>query len=219
VAGEVVNVALGFPWSAGDSDLVDDLMCAEDFADVAPGAEFGPGGPAETMPPGISLHLLIEQALAGISEMSDDSLIGAVAAARRLRNRAEWLEMRATQEFARRRWESAPEPARTADGKWRWPNSNAEQAADELAFQLTDSRRACEDRMDLSLALRDRLPRMGALLADGRVDQYRCQVVRDMTATLPDEDARLVDERIAPDAPGLRVRRAAPPRGEAGPRA
>jgi hypothetical protein len=58
--------------------------------------------------------------------------------------------------------------------------------------------------MDLSLALRDRLPRMDAQLAHGRVDQYRCQVTCDTTATLSDEDARLVDEVIAPDAPGLR---------------
>lgn len=172
----------------------------DDYPDMG----FGPGGPAEAMPPGTPLHFRAERAVAGAGGMSDDGLIGVIAAARRLRNRAEWLEMRATREFARRRWEAAPQPVRTADGKWRLPNSSAEHAADELAFQLTDSRQACEDRMELSLTLRDRLPHMDALLAEGRIDRYRCQVVRDMTAILSDDDARLVDERIAPDAPDLR---------------
>jgi hypothetical protein len=136
--------------------------------------------------------------------MSDHAVIEVVAAARRLRSRAEWLELRATREFARRRWETGAEPVKRPDGTWRRPDSDAEQAADELAFRLAQSRRASEDQMDLSLALRDRLPRMDGQLADGRVDEYRCQVVHDVTAALPDDDARLVDEMIAPDAPQMK---------------
>ena len=53
--------------------------------------------------------------------MSDDEVVGLVGAARRLRCRAEWLELRGTREFARRRWESGAVPVReltsiTAEG-------------------------------------------------------------------------------------------------------
>jgi hypothetical protein len=45
----------------GLDDLAsDDLMYADDLAGMAPGAEFGPGGLAETMPPGVPLHMLVE---------------------------------------------------------------------------------------------------------------------------------------------------------------
>jgi hypothetical protein len=57
-------------------------------------AVFGPDGRAESMPPGPVLSTLVEQAVRDdLAEMSDDEVIGAVAAARRLRRRAEWLEL------------------------------------------------------------------------------------------------------------------------------
>ena len=81
-------------------------------AAVDPDAGFGPGGSAEVMPAGVPLHLRVEQAVAdGLAGMSDDAVVGVVAAARRLRTRAEWLELEATQEFARRRWEIHSGPA------------------------------------------------------------------------------------------------------------
>jgi hypothetical protein len=45
---------------------------------------------------------------------------------------------------------------------------------------------------------------MDALLAAGRLDERRCRGVRDMTAPLSDEDARMVDQMLAEDAAELR---------------
>ena len=166
---------------------------------------FGPGDAGESMAPGVSLGMLTEDAVTGdgLSSMSDYEVVGLVAAARRLRCRAQWLELRGTREFTRRRWETGTEPVRDANGRWLFRNSPAEHAADELAFQLADSRAQAEDRMDLSVALDDRLPRMYALMAAGRLDERRAQAVADMTAGLTDEQARQVDELLAPDAPDL----------------
>ena len=166
---------------------------------------FGPGEAGESMPPGPSLGMLAEHAItsASLTAMSDYEVVGLVAAAYRQRNRAQWLELQVIREFTRRRWESDLTPARDADGRWQFKNSIAEHAADELAFELADSRMQAEERMDLSLALRDRLPRLDALMAAGRLDDRRVQGVRDVTIGLTDEQARLVDEMLAPDAPGL----------------
>src|SRR4051812_28762356 len=93
----------------------------EGWPAVDPGAGFGPGGPAEVMAAEVPLHLRVEQAVAdGMAGMPDDAVVGVVAAARRLRARAEWLEIKATQEFARRRWEADPVPQRDKDGRWRF---------------------------------------------------------------------------------------------------
>jgi hypothetical protein len=92
---------------------------------------------------------------------------------------------------------------RDASGRWLFKNSAAEQAADELAFHLADSRAQAEDRMELSIALRDRLPGLDALQAAGRLDERRLQAVADITAGLTLEQARQVDELLAPDAAGL----------------
>ena len=177
----------------------------EGWPALDPDAGFGPGGSAEVMPPGVPLHLRVEEAVAdGLAGMSDDAVVGVVAAARRLRSRAEWLELQATEEFARRRWESGPAPQRDKDGRWLASGQAAEFAADELAFHLVDSPLAAQERMDLSLALRDRLPQMAARLAAGRGDAHRCQIVHDVIGHLPQELARQVDAELAPEAAGLR---------------
>lgn len=168
-----------------------------------PDAGFGPGGCSEVMLPDAPLQMRVEQAVAdGMTGMSDDAVVEVVAAARRLRSRAEWLELKATEEFARRRWESGP--VRDKDGRWLFKGRDAEFAADELAFHLVDSPLAAQERMDLSLTLRDRLPLMAAQLAAGRGDAHRCQLVHDATGHLSDSSARHVDTELAPEAAGLR---------------
>jgi hypothetical protein len=177
----------------------------EGWPAVDPDAGFGPGGSAEVMLPGVLLHMRVEQAVAdGMTGMSDDAVVGMAAAARRLRSRAEWLEIKATEEFARRRWDSGPVPERDKDGRWLSNSRAAEFAPDELAFHLADSPLAAQERMDLSLTLRDRLPLMAAQLAAGRGDAHRCQIVHDATGHLSDSHARQVDAELAPEAPGLR---------------
>jgi hypothetical protein len=196
-----------------DDDDPDDYLPDDGFpgSDGFPGdldwpvLGFGPGDAGESMPPGVSLGMLAEYAVAGggLAVMSDYEVIGLAAAARRQRNRSQWLELQAIGEFTRRRWESGATAARDESGRWLFKNSAAEQSADELAFHLVDSRAQAEDRMELSVALRDRLPKMNALMAAGRLDDRRVQAVADITAGLTLEQARQVDEMLAPDAPGL----------------
>jgi hypothetical protein len=142
---------------------------------LVPALGFGSGEAGESLPPGVSLAMLTERVVGdgSLRAMSDYEVVRLVAAARRQQNRAQWLELQAIGEFSRRRWESDQAPARDEDGRWQFKNSAAEQAADELAFELADGRVQAEDRMDLSLALRDRLPRLDAVLAEGRIDDRR----------------------------------------------
>ena len=192
-------------WRAPGGTASTDGAEADAGGFFSPGSAFDAGGAAERMTPGVPLHMLVEQAVADeLPGMSDDGVIGVAAAARRLRSRAEYLEIKATEEFARRRWESGPVSERDKDGRWRFKGRDAEFAADELAFALTESPLAAQDRMDLSLALRDRLPAMAGQLSVGRVDEYRCQLVHDVTGGLSDDHARQADAGVAPEAPGLR---------------
>jgi Domain of unknown function (DUF222) len=200
------------PDELAPADLPDDDQSSDDqpgggqyWDGEIPALGFGPGEAGESMPPGVSLGMLAEHAVmgGGLAVMPDDAVIGMVGAARRLRNRAEWLELQGTREFARRRWESGGTAVRDASGRWLFKNSAAEHAADELAFHLADSRAQAEDRMELSIALRDRLPNLDALQAAGRLDERRLQAVADITAGLTLDQARQVDELLAPDAPGL----------------
>ena len=55
--------------------------------------------------PGPVLAALTQQAFADLSRLTDNQLIGAVHAARRLENRDHYLQTRAIAEFARRRAE------------------------------------------------------------------------------------------------------------------
>jgi uncharacterized protein DUF222 len=195
----------GQPWSMPTGTRGGDWPEGGYWPQSAAKSAFAAGGPAERMAPGVPLSMLVEQAIADeLPGMPDDAVIGAAAAARRLRSRAEWLELKATEEFARRRWESDPVPVRDKNGRWRFNGRDAEFAADELAFQLTESPLAAQERMDLALALRDRLPAMAGQLAAGRIDGYRCQLVHDVTSALADEHARQADAQLAPEAPGLR---------------
>jgi hypothetical protein len=187
----------------GLDDTCDDAYPDEDGLPVL-GFGVIDAGPA--MEPGVPLHMLAEHAAAGLAGMAEDEVIELIAAARRLRSRAEWLQAQATAEFAARRWDAGPAegPQRRADGRLEFTGRAAEFAADEIAFRLTEDQGAAQEDMELSLALRDRLPRMDARLAAGEVDLHRCRIISQETSALCDEDARLADEMLAPDAGGLK---------------
>jgi hypothetical protein len=96
------------PWSSPSC-----TVSLGEAADVGPAAlavliGVGGGGLAEGQPgdglaPGPVLAAFTEQAAEDLSALSDDALLGAVSAARRLAARAEYLEHRAVAEFGRRR--------------------------------------------------------------------------------------------------------------------
>ena len=70
-------------------------------------ARFAQHGQSDAMPPGPLLasvvHALTGETAGGLSGLSDDQLMGVIAAARRLECRAVWTAMAAVAEFAARR--------------------------------------------------------------------------------------------------------------------
>src|SRR5580704_17019261 len=95
-------------------------------------ARFAQHGQSDAMPPGPMLasvvHALTGDEGEGLAALSDDQLMGVIAAARRLECRAVWTAMAAVAEFAARR------PAEPV-GRGRSIQS-CEFAADELAGEL-----------------------------------------------------------------------------------
>lgn len=78
-----------------------------------------------------------------------------------------------------------------------------EYAADELRPALVVTRRAAENRLGLALDLRERLPRVWALLDEGLIDLSRARVICNGTAHLDESEARVVVDEVAEKAPRL----------------
>ena len=92
------TVSLG---EAADVDLGE--LAAMAGPDGLGGDRFAQDGTADVLRPGPVLAALTEQAAAELGRLSDNQLLGAVSAARRLAARAEYLELSAVAEFTRRR--------------------------------------------------------------------------------------------------------------------
>ncbi|MGH3213798.1 MAG: DUF222 domain-containing protein, partial [Trebonia sp.] len=133
--------------------------------------------------------------------LTDNQVIGAMSAARRLAARAAWLELAAVAEFTRRR------EAQLADATARGvpPGCRDGEFPDaELGMELVTSQNAARDTMDLAADLETRLPRTRAALAAGLIDEYRARLIWRPTRHLTDADAAYADEILAALAPGLR---------------
>jgi hypothetical protein len=78
-----------------------------------------------------------------------------------------------------------------------------EAAATEIRAALRLTRRAAESELDVSVAVRHRLPRLWAALTDGSIDTRRAHVIVRGTSHLDEATARLVTDRVLPDAPRL----------------
>ncbi len=153
------------------------------------------------MRPGPLLAVLTEQAAEDPAGLGDDELLGMVSAARRLANRAQYLELAGIAEFTRRR---AAQYAASVAGKARPGRRDGEFADDELGMELVMNRRAAGDRMDLAHELATRLPRTFAALAAGLIGADRAAVIWSCTRFLSGTGAAHADEVLAAAAPGLR---------------
>ena len=89
--GPAVSLSLG---DACDLDpaLLAAITGPDGLGGQALGPAFGQGAAADALRPGPVLAALTEQAIAGIGELSDDELTGVLQAARRLGNRAAYLQ-------------------------------------------------------------------------------------------------------------------------------
>jgi hypothetical protein len=199
VEGPAATIGLG---DAADVDLVE--LAAMLGPDGLGGEVFAQDRSADVMRPGPVLAALTEQAAGGLGRLTDNQVIGAMSAARRLAARAAWLELAAVAEFTRRR--EAQLADATAAKARRVPRGcrDGEFPDAELGMELVTSSRAAQDMMDMALDLPARLPRTWAALGAGLIDGYRARLIWKPTQCLTDADAARADEVLAGLAPGLR---------------
>jgi len=112
-------------------------------------ARFCQHGDSDSMPPGPLLATVVH-ALAGddgdgLAALSDDQLVGIIAATRRMESRIAWTQLAAIREFATRR---RPQQHERADF-----------AADELACGLNLTWQSAAGQIDYATAVAGRLPR------------------------------------------------------------
>jgi Domain of unknown function (DUF222) len=196
IEGPAASISLG---DAADVDLAE--LVAMLGPDGLGGEVFAQDRSADAMRPGPVLAALTEQAAGDLGRLSDNQVLGAMSAARRLAARAAWLELRAVAEFTRRReaqFEAATAakvPRGCRDGEF--PDA-------ELAMELVTSPGAARDQMGLAGDLETRLPRASAGLGAGVIDADRTRIIWRYTRFLSDADAARADEVLAALAPGLR---------------
>ena len=196
VEGPAATIGLG---DAADVDLAE--LAAMLGPDGLGGEVFARDRSADAMRPGPVLAALTEQAAGDLGRLTDDQVVGALSAARRLAARAAWLELTAVAEFTRRR--EAQLTDATARGVPRGCRDGEFPDA-ELGMELVTSPGAARDTMDLAGDLETRLPRTWAALGAGLIDEYRARLIWRPTRCLSDADAAYADELLAALAPGLR---------------
>jgi Domain of unknown function (DUF222) len=166
------------------------------------GEVFAQDRAADVMRPGPVLAALTEQAAVDPRALTDDQLLGALSAARRLQARTEYLQTVMVAEFARRRagqFEDAK--ARKVPRGCR----EGEFADSELAMELVTTGAAASDQMELAADLTARLPQTFAGLAAGVIDRDRAAVIWHYTRFLAGEHAAEADKILAAAAPALRT--------------
>ncbi len=165
-------------------------------------AAFVQDGPADTLAPGALLAALAEAAFADPARLGDDELTGALEAARRLQNRAWYLQTLAVAELARRRAAQHEEDRAAGVPRHR---RRAQFPDLELAAQLLIGRRHAQQLLDEAAELTGRLPLTLAGMAAGLIDPTRAGAVASATLCLSDADAARVDQALAPGAHEVRA--------------
>ena len=200
IEGPAISVSLGDACDV-DPELLA-AMCGHDGIGGQPvGAAFGQDEAADVLRPGPVLAAVTAQAVAGAGSLTDNELIGALQAARRLANLAAYQQTVVIAEFARRRqaeFEAARArgvPVGCRDGEF---------PGEELAMELVDTGAYTGARIDTAVELTTRLPRTLAAMEAGTVDLGRACTIASRTRAMNDADAAYADEVLAEAAPGLR---------------
>ena len=153
---------------------------------------FAQSGPAAEMPPDPLLATIIDAVTGpdgpGAGTLSDDQLIGVIAAVRRLESRVAWYALTAVAEFAAR---------------WGGEVAGAEFAADQLACELHLTSRSAAVQLDYATAVAARLPRCLAALNAGRLHPVHLRIIEEETQILSPDDAATADAALAGTAGSL----------------
>jgi len=162
---------------------------------------FGQDKAAEALRPGPLLAALTAQSVTNHASLTDNELIGALQAARRLANHAAYQQTVVIAEFARRRQaqfeaaKAAGKPVGCRDGEF---------PGEELAIEIVETGMYVGARIDAAIELTARLPRTLAGMSDGSIDLTRAMTIAARTRSLTDADAAYADEVLAAGAPGWR---------------
>ena len=150
---------------------------------------FAQSGPAGEMPPDPLLATIIDAVTGpdgpGVGTLTDDQLVGVIAAVRRLESRVAWYALTAVAEFAAR---------------WGGEVAGAEFAADQLACELHLTSRSAAVQLDYATAVTGRLPRCLAALFAGLLHPVHLRIIEEETQILSPEDAAAADAVLAETA-------------------
>jgi hypothetical protein len=193
--------------SLGDATDIDPAMLAaicgpEGLGGDGLGPQFGQDAAADVLRPNPVLAALTEQACSDLSRLTDNQLIGALRAARRLENRAHYLQTQAIAEFARRRLEEF-ETAKARGTRVRC--LPGEFPGVELASELLISGMEAGRWIDSATDLTTRLPRTLQGMSSGLIDAERGAIIAAYTGSLSAGDAAKADEILAAAAPEVRA--------------
>jgi hypothetical protein len=201
IEGPAVTISLG---DAADVDpaLLAAMTGPDGLGGQALGAQFGQRRAADALRPGPILAALTEQAVENVASLSDDELMGALQASRRIENRAAWQQTTVVAELARRRKAQFDDAVARKVPRGCRPG---EFPADELVPELLITRAKAEHRIAVDRDLVGRLPATLAGMAAGLISVDRADVIAFYTAALGDADAVRADQVLADAAPGLRT--------------
>jgi len=200
IEGPAISLSLGDATDI-DPELLAAICGPDGLGGEALGPQFGQDRPADALRPTPVLAALTEQAVSGIARLTDDELFGALHAARRLENRAAYLQSLAVAEFGRRR---AGELA-NATGRGVRPGHRPGEHADlELSGEMLISRGEAGNLLVAADDLTSRLPRTLEAMAAGLIDARRASIIAFYTGSLRPEHAAQADEILAKVAPQVR---------------
>ena len=201
IEGSAVSLSLGDATDIDPAILA--AVCGPDgLGGDALGPQFGQDAAADVLRPNPVLAALTEQACADLSRLTDNQLIGALRAARRLENRTHYLQTRIIAEFARRRAEELETAtARGVRVRCRAGEFPGVELASELLISGLEAGRWIDSATDLTT----RLPKTMQGMSAGLIDAERGAIIAAYTGSLGAEDAAKADEILAATAPEVRA--------------
>jgi hypothetical protein len=201
IEGSAISLSLGDATDIDPAILA--AICGPDgLGGDALGPQFGQDAAADVLQPNLVLAALTEQACADLSRLTDNQLIGALQAERRLGNHNHYLQTRTIAEFARRRLEEfETAKARGVRVRCRAGEFPGVELASELLISGLEAGRWIDSATDLTT----RLPRTLQGMSAGLIDAERGAIIAAYTSSLSAEDAAMADEVLAATAPEVRA--------------
>lgn len=159
----------------------------------APEHQFARRGSWDTQLGGPVLGLAVSMTAEGdLSSLSDDELLGAIAAAERVAGHNAWAANTLAAEYTRRNLETDDKTGEETLGEF---------GADDYAQEIRLSGMAAKQNLNRSLILAH-LPRCMRLARDGSLNDFRQRIIAEETALLDEVLLARADKLIAQDAPG-----------------